>query len=108
MPDISPLTLPHVPDAQIPGGGGLLSHFVGMSSPVIHDYWSQVVQFLHDKMGSPMTVDPRLCLLGLFPNPEDDKFDTFFLQKQSAVNRWEANFTQMDAGTPSHSTSLAS
>lgn len=29
-------------------------------------YWTQVVQFLHDTMGSPITVQPKPCLLGIF------------------------------------------
>lgn len=38
------------------------------SCPVIQDYWSQIVKFLHDHMGSPIQLDPKLCLLGLLPD----------------------------------------
>lgn len=49
--------------------------------PAIQDYWAQVVQFLHDRMGSPLTVCPRQCVLGLLSLPESEKYLNIFLQE---------------------------
>lgn len=35
----------------------------------IQGFWTQVVRILLDTMGSPLTLHPRQCLLGLNPNP---------------------------------------
>lgn len=49
--------------------------------PIIHNYWAQIVKFIHDNMGSPLTLCPKQCLLGVFPDPESDKFHHIFLQE---------------------------
>lgn len=49
--------------------------------PKIQAFWMQVVQFLHDKMGSPITLQPKPCLLGIFPDPDFDKFTKIFLHE---------------------------
>lgn len=38
--------------------------------PPIREYWTQVVRFLHDRMGSPLTVCPQQCVLGLLSLPK--------------------------------------
>lgn len=43
-------------------------------------YTFNLVTFLHDNMGSPVTLDPKQCLLGIFPDPSD-KFTKIFLQE---------------------------
>lgn len=40
-----------------------------------------MVRFLHDKMGSPITLQPKPCLLGIFPDPEVNKFTKLFLHE---------------------------
>lgn len=47
--------------------------------PRIQGYWSQVVQFLHDQMGSPVSLDPKQCLLGLYT--DIDKYTLQFLHE---------------------------
>lgn len=41
-------------------------------------FWTQIVPFLHDTMGSPLTLHPKPCLLGIFPEPDMDKFTKIF------------------------------
>lgn len=41
--------------------------------PKIQTFWVQV-WFLHDTIGSPITLQPKLCLLGIFPDPGLNKF----------------------------------
>lgn len=54
----------------------------------------QVVQFLHDNMGSPITVQPKSCLFEIFPEPELDKFtkislhETLFSARKVAARVW--------------------
>lgn len=57
---------------------GTFDHII-WQCPRIQVYWSQIVQFLHDQMGSPVALDPKQCLLGLFPEEETDKFTRHFL-----------------------------
>lgn len=49
--------------------------------PRVHGYWTQKVQFLHDNMGSPLTLHPKPCLLGIFPELDMDKFTKNFFNK---------------------------
>lgn len=44
----------------------------------IQGFWTQVVQFLHNTMGSPLTLHPKLCLMGIYPEPDIDKFTKIF------------------------------
>lgn len=57
------------------------------SCPVIQEYWSQIVKFIHDEMGSPLTLCPKQCLLGIFPDPDSDKFHKIFLQESLFMAR---------------------
>lgn len=41
--------------------------------------WVQVIQFLHDHMGTPVGMDPKLCLLGLLPDIDVDKYQAIFI-----------------------------
>lgn len=50
------------------------------SCPKIQGLWTQVVTFLHDNMGSPVALDPKQCLLGLFADTTD-KYTKTFLHK---------------------------
>lgn len=50
------------------------------SCPQIQGLWTQVVKFLHDNMGSLITLDPKLCLLGILPE-SIDKYTRTFLQE---------------------------
>lgn len=45
----------------------------------IQTFWTQVIWFLHDTMGSPITLQPKPCLLGIFPEPELNKFTKIFV-----------------------------
>lgn len=47
----------------------------------IQTFWTQVIRFLHDTMGFPITLQPKLCLLGIFPEPELDTFTKIFLNE---------------------------
>lgn len=49
--------------------------------PQIQAYWVQVVRFLHDTMGSPVTLQPKLCLLGILSDPEINKFQKVFVHE---------------------------
>lgn len=49
--------------------------------PKIQAFWTQVAQFLHDTMGSPLTLHPKPCILGIFPEPDMDTFTKIFLNK---------------------------
>lgn len=52
---------------------GTFGHLILHSPRVFRGFCEQVVQFFHDQMGSPVTMDPRQCLLGLCPDPYMDK-----------------------------------
>ena len=59
----------------------------------MQDYWMHIVQFIHDEMGSPLTLCPKQCLLGIFPDPDSDKYHKIFLQESFiarllVVRRW--------------------
>lgn len=58
---------------------GTFFHLI-WSCQKIQDYWKQIVAFLHDDMGSPLTLDPKQCLLGIFPDVLD-KFTMIFLHE---------------------------
>lgn len=49
---------------------GTFFHLI-WSCPQIQGLWKQIVTFLHDNMGSPVVLDPKQCLLGIFPDPSD-------------------------------------
>lgn len=55
--------------------------------PAIQDYWSQIVTFIHDEMGSPLSLCPKQCLLGVFPDPDSDKYHKIFLQESLFIAR---------------------
>lgn len=55
--------------------------------PAIQDYWSHVVQFIHDEMGSPLRLCPKQCLLGICPDPDSDKFHIIFLKETLFIAR---------------------
>ena len=54
----------------------------------------QVIWFLHDEMGSPATLDPKMCLLGLLPELDADKHlltflhETLFLARKVVARVW--------------------
>lgn len=62
------------------GSDGTFFHIL-WSCAVIQDYWSHIVRFIHDKMGSPLTLCPKQCLLGVFPNPDSNKYHHMLLQE---------------------------
>lgn len=59
---------------------GTFFHLIWSCSK-IQGFWKQIVEFIHDTMGSPLTLNPKTCLLGIFPDPEIDKFTKIFLQE---------------------------
>lgn len=62
------------------------SHLI-WSCPAIQDYWAKVARFLHDQMGSPLTLCSKQHILGLLSNSDNDKhlhiflLETLFLAK---------------------------
>lgn len=48
---------------------GTIFHLI-WACPSIQGLWKQIVDFIHDTMGSPFTLDPKPCLLGIFPDSE--------------------------------------
>ena len=61
----------------------------------------QIIQFLHDKMGSPVVLDPKLCLLGLLPDVEIDKYQATFLNETLFMARRGIAKVWMQAQPPS-------
>lgn len=57
------------------------------SCPKIQSYWLQVIQFLHDIMGTPVGLDPKLCLLGLLPDADVDKYLAIFISESLFLAR---------------------
>lgn len=49
--------------------------------PILQGLWKQIVDFLHDDMGSPLSLDPKQCLLGIFPDLDLDKYTKLFLHE---------------------------
>lgn len=49
---------------------------------------------MHDNMGSPVALDPKLCLLGLLPDIDIDKYqaifvyETLFLARKVVAKVW--------------------
>lgn len=78
-------------DSTCPRCGDTNSTFYHLiwSCPPIHHYWSQVIKFLHDHMGSPLMRCPRQCKLGLLPLPEEEKYLTIFLQETLFIARMQ-------------------
>lgn len=72
------------------------------SCPVVQTFWAQVIRFLHDNMGSPVVLDPKLCILGLLPDVEVDKYhtifisETIFLERKVIAQRWMQNVPPHD------------
>lgn len=59
---------------------GTFFHLI-WACPRIQGFWKQVVDFLHDTMGSPLTLDPKHCVLGIFPDQYIDRFTKIFLHE---------------------------
>lgn len=59
---------------------GTFYHLI-LDCPKVQDFWAQIVQFLHDTMGSPITLNPKSCLLGIYPEPDINKFIKIFLDE---------------------------
>ena len=55
--------------------------------PDMQAYWLRVTQFLHDNMGTPVGMDPKLCLLGLVPDVDVDKYQNIFMCESLFVAR---------------------
>lgn len=62
--------------------------------PSIQGFWTQVIRFLHDRMGSPVSLCPRQCLLGLLSLPDNEKYlntllqETLFLARMQIARTW--------------------
>lgn len=63
------------------------------SCPSFQCYWSQVVEFLHDCMGSPLTLCPCQCLQGLLSISEE-KHLNIFLQESLFPSRMQIALDQ--------------
>lgn len=69
-------------------------HHLIWSCSVIQGFWKQIVDFLHDTMGPPLTLHPKPCLLGIFPDSELDTFmiiflqETLFLARKVVARKW--------------------
>lgn len=72
---------------------GSLYHLI-WSCPTIQAYWIQVVRFLHDQMGSPATLESKMCLLGLLPDLDAHKplctflHETLFMARKVVARNW--------------------
>lgn len=67
--------------------------------PIVQTYWYQIVCFLHDDIESPLSLDPRLCLLGLLPDPDTNTFQTLFQLETLFVAH---KLKKLDADNPSY------
>lgn len=67
--------------------------------PSIQGYWTQLVKFLHDRMGSPLSLCPRQCVLGLLSLSEGEKYLHTFLQETLFLARLQIAKTWL-RGTP--------
>lgn len=56
--------------------------------PAIQNYWAQIIQFLHDHMGSPLQLDPKTCLMGLLPDVTINQFLATFLY-ETLFSAWK-------------------
>lgn len=60
----------------------------------IQNYWTQIIKFLHDHMGSPLQLDPKMCLLGILPDVNMEKFlatflyETLFCARKVIARHW--------------------
>lgn len=70
------------------------------SCPAMQGYWSQIVKFIHNEMGSPLKLCPKQCLLGIFPDPGSDKYHIIFLQESLFIARLLIARKWMRAHTP--------
>lgn len=65
--------------------------------PEIQNYWAQIIQFLHDHMGSPLQLDPKSCLMGLLPDVKINQFlatflyETLFSARKLVAKNWMRN-----------------
>lgn len=79
---------------------GIFYHLI-WSCPNIQTYWTQVIRFLHhDTMGSPVVLDPKLCLLVLLPDVEIDKYQTVFIYETLFLARKVVARLWMQAAPP--------
>lgn len=65
---------------------GMFFHLI-WACPLIQGFWKQAVDFLHDTMGSPLTLDPKQCILGIFPDPDINSFTKIFLHEKSIFSQ---------------------
>lgn len=70
------------------------------SCPIIQGYWTQVVWFFDDRMGSPLTLCPKQCLLGLLPDPESIRHHHIFLQETLFTARLLITRVWLQASSP--------
>lgn len=61
----------------------------GEKVQILQIYWTQVICFLHDEMGSPMVLDPKVYLLVLLSDAEVDKFQATFIY-ETLILAWKA------------------
>lgn len=84
-------------------GPGTFYHLI-WDCPTIQEYWMQVITFLHDNMGSPVVLDPKLCILGLQPDTDLDKFHTIFIYETLFIARKVIARTWIQTTPPNIST----
>lgn len=73
--------------------------------PSIQGFWTQVVKFLHDRMGSPISLCPRQGLLGLLSLSESEKYlNTFFTRNTIPCQATDCQ--NMAKGGSSHLTTV--
>ena len=59
-----------------------------------------MVRFLHDRMGSPVSLCPRQCVLGLLSLPESEKYLNIFLQETLILARMQVARRWMRGAPP--------
>lgn len=69
---------PNCPSCNYPNAS--FYHLI-WACPSVQGFWTQVVRFLHDRMGSPLSLCPRQCVLGLLSLPENEKYLNTLLQE---------------------------
>lgn len=66
---------------------GTFFHLI-WTCPKIQEYWKQIVTFLHDDMGSPLNLDPKQCILGIFPEVLNKFTQTFLQETLFSAKKW--------------------
>lgn len=71
---------------------GTFFHLI-WTCPKIQGLWTQVITYLHDTMGSPVALDPKQCLLGIFPDTIDKLtkvflHETLFSVRKIIAKKW--------------------